>query len=95
MTKPMRRKLFWIGIALIVLPTILLVITLFQPREYQSVVFVEVGKPGVVTHAESADHTMLYAILILFGVYLPGSALLFTALFGHRLRRTSSGPPDI
>lgn len=91
MTKPTRRKLFWIGIILVALPTILLIITLFQPREYQSTVFMEVGKPGVMTPVvDPADHTMLYVILALIGVYLPGSALLLTALISHLFGRPSS-----
>jgi hypothetical protein len=91
MRKPTRRKLLWIGAALIVLPTVALIIIFFQPHEYHSTIFIEVAKPGVVKHAAPVDHTALYAILMLIGIYFPGLMVILTGLLIHPSQASASG----
>jgi hypothetical protein len=90
-----RRRLLWFGIALVLLPTAFVVFTLVQPREYTSSVFVEVGKPGVITYPHEPAHATLYLILLLVGIYLPGFALLIAAFIGYFSRRSASGTQNI
>ncbi len=90
MKKTTRRILFWVGVALVLLPTAVAVFTFFQPREYQSSVFIEVRQPGQPPPPPPPliDRDTLYAILVVIGVYLPGFLLLLTVfLSGRRERR--------
>ena len=95
MTKPARRRLLWIGAVLILLPTILLIVTFFQPREYQSSVFIEVARPGMIRHSPPVDRDTLYLILFIIGIYLPGLVLTLTALLARSSQSSASGPPHI
>ena len=94
MKQSTRHILFWVGVALILVPTTLLV--LFQPREYQASVFIEVAQAG---HPKLAppliDRGTLYAILFLIGIYLPGVVLVFIAWRGWKKQRTLNGTPTI
>ena len=93
----MRRKLFWTGVFLILLPTLcavaLTILTDF-PREYRSSVFMEVGQ-SKIKHTVEVDRATIYAVLVLVAVHVPGIALLLTAFFGGRGAPSASGPPHI
>jgi hypothetical protein len=97
MTKPTRRKLLWIGATLILLPTAVVIFFILSPApEYQSSIFIEVHGPGEVIPPAPIDHTILYAILALIGVYLPGVALTLTALLIRpSLPSSAGGSPRI
>ena len=95
MKQSTRRTLFWIGVVLILLPTILAVITFFQPREYQSSVFIELDARGVAKRTPLIDRDTLYGILCLIGVYLPGVALVFITLLSRRRELKLNGTPTI
>lgn len=94
MKRPTRRKLFWIGAILIAIPTVLLIITAFQAREYQSTIFIEVGKPGVI-HNVPEEPTVLYFVLLLLGVYLPGFCVLLVAFLSRSRQPSVSESPQI
>ena len=98
MRKPTRRHLCWIGGILIGLPTLLLatvaIVTYFQSREYQSSVFIETGKPGVI-HTVPADPSVFYVVLVLIGIYLPGLIVLLIAFRNHSCSPSASGSPHI
>ena len=95
MKQTTRRILLWIGVALILLPTALVVFTLFQPREYQSSVFIEVGHPLRQEPAPLIDRDTIYVTLFLIGIYLPGVILLFIAWRSWRKQRTLNGTSTI
>ena len=97
MKQTTRRVLLWIGVLLILLPTALVVFTLFQPREYQSSVFIEVRQPGQPPPPPPPliDRDTLYAILFLIGIYLPGVVLVLIAWRSWRRERTLHGTQTI
>ena len=100
MTTETRRRLFWIGGALLLLPTLLLAITLFwPPREYQSSVFIEVRQssaaPAPITDFIAMHRDTIYAVLLLMGLFLPGVGVIVTGLLGGRSQHHGSGPPHI
>ena len=93
--QPTRRALLWIGAALVLLPTIFVIVTFLQPREYQSSVFLELDSHGVVKRPLLIDRDTLYGILILIGMYLPGIVVMLTALLSRSSRLKASGAPTI
>lgn len=88
-----QRIFLWVGVLLILLPTALVVFTFLQPREYQSSVFVEVRQPGQppTPPPPLIDRDILYGILFLIGIYLPGVVLVFIAWRWWRKERTLHG----
>ena len=92
MKKSTRKALFWTGVVLVLLPTILLV--LLQPREYQSSVFIEVTAPGEAKRPPPLiERDTLYGLLFLIGIYLPGVFLVFIAWRSWRRERILSATP--
>ncbi len=97
MKQTTRRILLWVGVLLILLPTALVVFTFLQPREYQSSVFVEVRQPGQPPPPPPPliDRDILYGILLLIGIYLPGVLLLATVLLSRRRESRLHGTQTI
>jgi len=97
MKKTTRRILLCIGVVLILLPTALVVFTFLQPREYQSSVFIEVRQPGQPPPPPPPliDRDILYGILVLIGIYLPGVLLVLIAWRSWRRERTLHGTQTI
>lgn len=95
MRKTTRRILFWAGIALVLLPPAVAVFALFQPREYQSSVFIEVRQPGQPPPPPPPliDRETLYAILVVVAAYLPGNFLLLIVFLSRRRERKVHGTP--
>ena len=78
------KALLWSGAVLVLLPTILVIATFFQPREYQSSVSSRwLRRPQPNGCLLSLSRDTLYLILFLIGIYLPGVALILTALLGR------------
>jgi hypothetical protein len=92
-----RRILFWLGVALVLLPTAFGVFTFFQPREYQSSVFIEVRQPGQPPPPAPPliDRDTLFAILFLVGIYTPGVVLLLIVYFSRRKESKLHATPAI
>jgi hypothetical protein len=85
MKKTTRRILLWIGVALILLPTAIVIFTLLQPREYQSDVFVEVRQAGHPPPPEPlVDRDTLFVFFFFVGIYLPGILVLATVFLSRR-----------
>ena len=90
-----RRVLFWSAVVLLLLPTVFVVITFFQPREYQSSVFLELDAHGVAKRAPLIDRDTLYGLLLVIGIYLPGVALMVTSVLSRRRKPKLNGTPTI
>ena len=77
--------------------TALVVFTFLQPREYQSSLFVELRQPGQPPPPPPPliDRDILYGILLLIGIYLPGVILVLIAWRSWRRERTLHGTQTI
>ena len=94
-----RRKLYWIGAVLILLPIVFLVVAYFiQAPEYQSSVFIEVrrsGAPSPISDAIAAHRDTIFAVLFVVSLFLPGVVVVAIGFLTGRSQRQGSSLPHI